>query len=83
MDAVFKAIDKISGLACKLLDYGIHSVSVGKDAIGEVHLKIQTNSIVATGRGASTDVIEASAKAYLNAVNRILAKQIARRGHTV
>jgi 2-isopropylmalate synthase len=55
------------------MDYSLRAVSQGKDALGEVTLKVDfgTGELV-TGKGASTDVIEASARAYLNAVNRFL-----------
>jgi 2-isopropylmalate synthase len=52
----------------------LRAVSQGKDALGEVTVKVEFNDGKAvTGKGASTDVIEASARAYLNAVNRFLA----------
>ena len=55
-----------------LLDYGIRSVSKGKDAIGEVSVKLKFKDQVVKGKGASTDIIEASAKAYINGANRLL-----------
>ncbi len=73
VDATYKAIDRITGLKCKLLEYGIRAVSGGQDAQGEVIVRIaEAKGRVVTGQGASTDIIEASAKAYLNAVNRLL-----------
>ena len=54
-------------------DYSIRAVSQGKDALGEVSVKVDFGEgELVTGKGASTDIIEASAKAYLNAVNRQL-----------
>ena len=56
-----------------MLDYSLRAVSQGKDALGEVTVKVDFGKgKVVTGKGASTDVIEASARAYLNAVNRFL-----------
>jgi len=71
VDACYKAIDKITGSSGKLLDYQIRSITSGKDAIGEVSVKVLFKGNVVSGRGASTDIIEASIKAYINAVNKI------------
>ncbi|MDI6757391.1 MAG: 2-isopropylmalate synthase [Endomicrobiia bacterium] len=73
VDAVFQAIDKITRVKTDLEDYAIKSVSSGKDAMGEVSVKLKHKGISYCGRGSSTDVIEASAKSYLNAINKILA----------
>lgn len=73
VDAVYRAIDKATGLHSQLEDYKIHSVTQGTDALGEVHVVLQMEDISATGRGISTDIIEASAKAYLDALNRLTA----------
>ncbi|MDP3730251.1 MAG: 2-isopropylmalate synthase [Candidatus Omnitrophota bacterium] len=75
VDACFKAIDKIVRVGGKLLDYQVKSVTSGKDALGEVSVKIGSKSGVVSGRGASTDIIEASIKAYINAVNKLLYKK--------
>lgn len=72
VDAVFSAINQITRVQCRLLDYAIRSVTSGSQALGEVTVKIQHKDKVHTGTGVSTDVIEASAKAYLNCLNRIL-----------
>ncbi len=74
VDACYKAIDKITGMTGKLLDYQIRSVTSGKDALGEVSVKIESKGRIVSGRGASTDVIEASVKAYLIAVNKLANK---------
>lgn len=71
VDACYKAIGKITGLGGKLLDYGIRSITSGKDAVGEASIKVAIKGRVITGRGTSTDVIEASVKAYLNAIDKI------------
>ena len=72
VDACYKAIDKIIKIGGKLLDYQIKSVTSGKDALGEVSVKIGSKERVVSGRGASTDIIEASIKAYINAVNKLI-----------
>jgi 2-isopropylmalate synthase len=76
VDACYKAIDKITKIKGQLLDYSLQAVTKGKDALGEVSVKIKVENKEATGRGASTDIIEASAKAYLNAINRTLSKKV-------
>ncbi|MDD5659687.1 MAG: 2-isopropylmalate synthase [Actinomycetota bacterium] len=75
IDASFKAIDQITKLSAKLIDYSIEAVSEGKDAIGAVKIVVSNNGIQVLGRGISTDVIEASIKAYINAMNRIVESQ--------
>jgi len=71
VDACFKAIDKITGIKAKLLDYRLGAVTSGKDALGEVSLKLQAKNKTIIGRSTSTDIIEASVRAYLDAVNKI------------
>ncbi len=70
VDAAFKAIDRLSKTTNKLIDYSLKSVTGGKDALGNVTVKIKRNGQSFCGKGISTDIIEASAKAYLDAVNR-------------
>ena len=70
VDACYKSIDKIIGIKGELLDYRLEAVTQGKDAIGEVNLKIKIKNRLISGRGSSTDIIEASILAYLNAVNK-------------
>jgi 2-isopropylmalate synthase len=72
VDACYKAIDKITGLKGRLVDYSIRSTTSGKDALGEASIKVSVKDNIVTGRGTSTDVIEASVKAYLNAMDKIL-----------
>ena len=72
VDAAFKAISRIVDIQLNLIDYQIRSVTEGEDAIGEVSLKVQDNGNIITGHGASTDIIEASARAYIHAVNKLL-----------
>jgi 2-isopropylmalate synthase len=73
VDAALKAIDRLTDTRGKLIDYSLRAVSQGKDALGEVTVKVDFgDKQLVTGKGASTDIIEASARAYLNAVNRHL-----------
>jgi len=72
VDAAFRAVDRIVGKEHLLEDYSLRSISAGKDAQGEATVKISREGLSAMGRAASTDVIEASVKAYINAVNRLL-----------
>lgn len=75
IDAAYRAIDRVVGLKVKLVDYSIRSVTGGKDALGEVMVKVQKEESMVTGRGISTDIIEASAKAYINAINRLIYRE--------
>ncbi|MEM9399100.1 MAG: 2-isopropylmalate synthase [Verrucomicrobiota bacterium] len=74
VDAAMKTIDRITGERGVLMDYQVRAVTRGKDAIGDVTLKVDFNDSgdLVTGKSAATDVVEASARAYLNAVNRWL-----------
>lgn len=75
IDAAFKAVDRITSAGARLVNYTIQSVTEGEDALGEVVAKLEdANGVSVTGRGLSTDIIEASIKAYLNGVNKLLAK---------
>lgn len=74
VDAVFLAIEKLTGVSVSCRDFRVHSVTVGKDALGEVQVQIEYNGEIFRGRGVSTDSLEASAKAFLNAINRVLTK---------
>ncbi|KJD44261.1 2-isopropylmalate synthase [Paenibacillus terrae] len=75
VDAIFHAIDKASSEEVELEDYSIQSVTYGKDALGEVHAVLRQGEYTARGRGASTDILEASAKAYIDALNRLLGRK--------
>lgn len=73
IDASFKAIEKIVGMNLKLEDYQLQSVTEGEDALGDALVKISDEAgFVYSGRGLSTDVIEASIHAYINAVNKMI-----------
>ncbi len=72
VDAVYKAINRLVGVPNVLTEFSVKSVTEGIDAIGEVLIRIESEGITYTGRGADTDVIVASARAYMNALNRLL-----------
>jgi len=73
VDAVCKAINRLVEVPNTLTEFSVNSVTEGIDAIGEVLIRIESDGITYTGRGADTDIIVASAKAYINALNRLLA----------
>lgn len=75
IDAAYRAIDRVTRIKLNLLDYSLHSVTGGKDALGEVMVKVEAKGKMVTGRGVSTDIIEAGAKAYLNAINRLIYRE--------
>lgn len=73
VDAVYKTIDKMVNSEYTLLDYNVKSVTGGTDALGEVTVKLEAaNGEIYTGRGASLDIVEASAKAYIQAINKLV-----------
>jgi 2-isopropylmalate synthase len=71
VDAIYAAIQRLTGVKADLVDYRIRSVSKGRDAQGEATVELDHNGTKLRGRGLSTDVLEASAQAYLAAVNRL------------
>ncbi len=73
VDATLKAIKKLTKCTGKLQTYNVGSITGGTDAQGEVTVKVAEGDRTVTGRGSSTDIIEASAKAYINALNRLYA----------
>ena len=72
VDAVYQAINRLVGVPNVLTEFSVKSVTEGIDAIGEVLIRIESEGVTYTGRGADTDIIVASAKAYINALNRLL-----------
>jgi 2-isopropylmalate synthase len=72
VDAVYKAINRLVGVPNNLTEFSVKSVTAGIDAMGEVTIRIESGGRTYTGRGAATDIIVASAKAYMNALNRLL-----------
>ncbi len=81
VDAVFKAIERITGVEVELRDYRVRSVSVGEDAQGEAHVEAEYNGRILTGRAVSTDIVEASALAFLQVINRIALRKAQPRLH--
>jgi len=75
IDALYKAIDRITKLSPKLKEYKITAITGGKDAQGEVAVSLEIKGIKIVGKGVSTDIIEASGKAYLNAINQYLSRK--------
>ena len=73
VDAVYRAINRLVGVPNDLIEFSVESITEGIDAIGEVTIRIRSEDKTYTGRGAATDIIVASAKAYMNALNRLLA----------
>jgi 2-isopropylmalate synthase len=73
VDAAYEAIREATGLSPKLENYSIRAVTGGKEALGEATVRIVDNGRTFIGRGISTDIIEASAKAYVDAINRMVA----------
>jgi 2-isopropylmalate synthase len=71
VDAVYRAIEKITKIPITLREYEITSVSTGEDAQGEVSIEVEHPTGVYRGRAVSTDIIEGSARAFLDVVNRI------------
>lgn len=70
IDALFQAIDTALGLVPKLKEYLVHAIATGKDAQGQVKVILEIEGKQFVGRGTSTDIAEASALAYINAINR-------------
>ena len=76
VEAACNAIERLVKLPVKLVEFTVHSASAGTDAVGEVSIKIESpDEGTFVGRGASTDIIVASARAYVNAINKVVAAQ--------
>ncbi len=73
VDAIFKAIEKAVGFSVCLKDYQLRAVTSGEDALGEATVWLERDERSFIGRGLSTDVIEASARAYMSAINKMIA----------
>ena len=72
VDAVYMAINRVIGVENRLTEFRVDSVTEGIDAIGDVTIRIELQGDTFVGRGSDTDIIVASAKAYMNALNRAL-----------
>jgi 2-isopropylmalate synthase len=75
VDAVFKTIERVTGVYVKLRSFSITSVTEDEDAQGEAHVEAESNGRILRGRAFSTDIIEASALAYLQVINRALLRE--------
>ncbi len=71
VDATFKTIKKITGTRSKLLQFAINAITGGTEAQGEVTVRLEEKGRTVIGQGADTDVLVASAKAYINALNKL------------
>ena len=71
IDATYNTIAKMTGTTSELMRFTVTAVTGGMDAQGEVTVRLKENGLVALGKGADSDIITASAKAYLNGLNRL------------
>jgi 2-isopropylmalate synthase len=71
VDAIFLAIEKLTGITTICRDFRVQAVTVGKDAQGEVTVELEHAGQMQRGRGVSTDSLEAAARAFLAAINRL------------
>jgi 2-isopropylmalate synthase len=74
VDATFKAIESIVSSGAELTLYSVNAVTSGTDSQGEVTVRLRRNGRIVNGAGADTDIVVASAKAYINAVNKLHSK---------
>ena len=72
IDASYGAIGRATGVDAKLVSFNVSAVTGGSDALGDVVVQLDVDGRLVTGRGVAADVVEASARAYLAAVNRAL-----------
>lgn len=75
VDAAFKAIKKLSGVDAALQLYSVNNITTGTDSQGEVTVRLKQGERIINGQGADTDIVIASAKAYVNGINRLLEKE--------
>ena len=71
VDATFKAIERVAKSGSELLLYSVNAITTGTDAQGEVTVRLMRDGRIVNGQGADTDIVAASAKAYLNALNKL------------
>lgn len=69
MDATFKAIESVANSAASLQLYSVNAITQGTDSQGEVTVRLEKSGRIVNGNGADTDILVASAKAYINALN--------------
>jgi hypothetical protein len=75
VDATFKAIESVAASGSELLLYSVNAITTGTDAQGEVTVRLAKDGRIVNGQGADTDIVVASAKAYLNALNKLCSGQ--------
>lgn len=75
VDAIYKAITKLTKVRIKLVDYVIQAITGGTDALGEVMVRISDGVNIYSGHGSDTDILVSSAKAYINAINKLAHKK--------
>jgi 2-isopropylmalate synthase len=73
VDAIYKAINRVVNVPNQLIEFSVQSVTAGIDAIGEVTIRLKYGDRIFSGHSANTDIIVASAQAYVNALNRLYA----------
>ncbi len=78
VDAAYNAVDRISGIKPLLEEYKLKAITRGRDALGEVYVSVRIGNVRLIGRGSSTDIIEASLLAYLDAMNQYQAEGVNR-----
>ena len=71
----FNAIKELTGTKFKLKLYQVHAITAGTDAQGEVTVRLEDESLTSQARGSDPDIIVASAKAYINSLNRLIFKK--------
>jgi len=74
VDATFKAIEHLAKSGAELLLYSVNNITSGTDAQGEVTVRLAKGGRIVNGQGADTDIVVASAKAYINALNKLHSK---------
>jgi 2-isopropylmalate synthase len=75
IDAVFQCIERITGIDVKLRDYRVRNITMGEDAQGEALVEVEYQGKTLRGRGVSTDIVEASAQAFLQVINQVAARR--------
>ncbi|MFH1833755.1 MAG: alpha-isopropylmalate synthase regulatory domain-containing protein, partial [bacterium] len=75
VESIFLAIDDAVGMSGKLMDYQVRSITSGKDSLGEVRVVVEVDGRRYAGKAVAIDVLEASAKAYVRALNNVAMKR--------
>ena len=75
VDAIYRTLSKMTGSSARLLSFTVKGITGGSDALGEVTVRLEEDGRVAAGHGADTDILVASARAYLESLNRLERKK--------